>query len=65
MAGGARGIIAKVTWKLSKRWSVRWRRVQRSGSRTKLPFISCNFPFSPQGHFSHFVFTINRTIGML
>jgi hypothetical protein len=35
------------TWKWSKRLSIQWRRVQRSGSRTKLPFIRCNFPFSP------------------
>jgi hypothetical protein len=62
--GDACGIIAEVAWKWSKRRSVRWRRVWRSGSRTKLPFIRCNF-FSPQGHYSLLVFTINRTVGLL
>jgi hypothetical protein len=47
---GACGIIMKVTWKWSKRWSVRWRQVQHSGSRTKLPLIRYNFPFSQLGH---------------
>jgi hypothetical protein len=47
MAGDARGIITAVTWKWSKRRSAWRRRVQRSESRTKLPFISCNFHFSP------------------
>jgi hypothetical protein len=31
----------------------------------QLPFIRCNFPFSPEGHSSLLVFTINRTIGLL
>jgi hypothetical protein len=60
--GNTRGIIEEVMWKWSKRWSFRWRRVWRSGSQTKLSFISCNFPFSPNGHSSLLVFTINRTI---
>lgn len=49
----------------AERWSVRWRRGRRSGSRTKLPFIRSYFLFSPQGHFSLSVFTINRTIGLV
>jgi hypothetical protein len=65
MMGGARGIIVEVTWKWSKRWPVWWRRECRSGSQINLPFISCNFPFSPQGHSSLLVFAINRTIGLL
>jgi hypothetical protein len=48
--GGAHGIIAEVTWKWSKRWSLRWRQAWCSGSWSKLPFIRCNFPFSPHGH---------------
>jgi hypothetical protein len=62
-AGGACGIITEVEWKWSERWSVRWRQVQRSRCRTKLPFIRCNFSFSPQGHSSLLVFSINRTMG--
>jgi hypothetical protein len=49
----------------AKRWSVRWHRVWHSGSRTNLPFISCNFPFSPKGHSSLLVFAINRLMGLL
>jgi hypothetical protein len=49
----------------AKRWTVQWRRVRRSGSRTKLPLIRCNFPFSPKGHSSLLVFAINRTLGLL
>jgi hypothetical protein len=45
----------------AKRWSIRWCRVRRSGSWTKLPFVSYNFPFTPQGHSSLLVFAINRT----
>jgi hypothetical protein len=53
------------TWKWSKRRSVRWRRVWRSESQTKLPFIRYNFLFSPQGPSSLLFFTINRTKGLL
>jgi hypothetical protein len=45
--GGARGIIVKVAWKWSTKWSVQWCRVRRSGSWAKLPSIRCNFPFCP------------------
>jgi hypothetical protein len=51
-AGGACGIIVEVAWKWSERRSVRWHLVQRNRSRTKLPFIRCNFPSSPQEHSS-------------
>jgi hypothetical protein len=46
-AGDAHGIIVKVAWKWSKRRSVRWRRVWRIGSWTKLQFIRWNFHFIP------------------
>jgi hypothetical protein len=49
----------------AKRWTVRWHRVRRSGSRTKLPLISCDFPFSLYGHSSLLGFAINRTLGLL
>jgi hypothetical protein len=50
--GGACGIIVEVTWKWNKRWSVHWHLVRHSESRIKLPFIRCNFSFSPQGYSS-------------
>jgi hypothetical protein len=38
---------------------------KRKSDQTNLPFISCNFPFSPHGHSSLLVFAINRTIALL